>query len=124
LISDLARVFLGVALLLAGIAKVGAGARWLDQAMSLGVKRPLAAVLPWLELVTGAAVAAGVAEPWPAAIAVGLLAVFTVWIAVHLVRGEHPPCACFGSLSAAPLSWWHVVRNGVLMALGVLSITL
>ena len=50
-----------------------------------------------------------------------MLVVFTAWIVVHLVRGEHPPCACFGSLSAAPLSWWHVARNAsslVLIALG------
>jgi methylamine utilization protein MauE len=122
LITDLARVALGIALLAAAIAKIGAGARWLDQATSLGVWRPIAVGLPWFELVTGAAVVAGVAEPWPVAIAVGLLAIFTAWIVVHLVRGEHPPCACFGSLSVAPLSWWHVARNGALIVLGMVSV--
>jgi uncharacterized membrane protein YphA (DoxX/SURF4 family) len=124
LIADLARVALGLALLVAAVAKLAAGARWVDQAATLGVRRPLAVAVPWLELVVGAAVAAGLAEPWPAAIAVCLLAVFTVWIAAHLVRGEHPPCACFGAFSAAPLSWWHVARNVGLIALGVLAITL
>ena len=52
--------------------------------------------LPWFELVVGAAVVSGLAEPWPVAVAVGVLAAFTVWIVVHLVRGQHPPCACFG----------------------------
>ena len=94
------------------VAKIAAG-RWLDQAAALAVRRPIAVALPWFELVIGAAVVAGVAEPWPVAIAVAL-AVFTAWI-VHLVRGEHPPCACFGSFSVAPLSWWHVARNGALM---------
>ncbi len=121
LITDLARVALGVALLVAAVAKIGAGARWLDQATSLGVWRPIAVGLPWFELVIGAALVGGLAEPWPAVVAVGLLAVFTAWIAVRLVRGEHPPCACFGSFSAAPLSWWHVARNGALVALGVLA---
>jgi uncharacterized membrane protein YphA (DoxX/SURF4 family) len=118
LVADLARVALGLALLVAAVAKLAAGARWVDQAAGLGVRRPLAVVLPWFELTVGAAVVAGLAEPWPAAIAVGLLAVFTVWIAVHLIRGERRPCACFGAFSTAPLSWWHVARNIALMVLG------
>jgi uncharacterized membrane protein YphA (DoxX/SURF4 family) len=124
LITDLARVALGLALVVAAITKIAAGSRWVDQAAAIGVSQRLAAVLPWLELVIGAAVVAGVAEPWPAAIAVGLLTIFTAWIAIHLVRGEHPPCACFGAFSAAPLSWWHVARNGVLIGLGVLALSL
>ena len=121
LIADLARVALGLALVVAAITKIAAGGRWVDQAAALGVGQGIAAVLPWLELVIGAAVAAGVVEPWPAAIAVGLLTIFTAWIAIHLVRGEHPPCACFGAFSAAPLSWWHVARNVALIAIGVVA---
>jgi hypothetical protein len=121
LIADIARVLLGLAILVAAVAKIASGQRWVDQASVLGVTRSLAVVLPWFEMVVGAAVVTGVAEPWPAAIAVGLLVVFTAWIAIHLVRGEHPPCACFGSFSAAPLSWWHAARNVALIALGVVA---
>jgi hypothetical protein len=121
-ISDIARIVLGVALLVAAVAKIAAGRRWIDQARDLGVPRSIAGALPWLELVVGASVAAGIVEPWPAIVAIVLLGVFTAWIGAHLARGAHPPCACFGSLSAAPLSWWHLVRNGVLLLLGVLSI--
>ena len=123
-ISNLARVVLGVVLLVAAGAKVVAGRRWVDQAAGLAVPRPIAAAVPWVELAIGAAVVSGFAEPWPAMIAIGLFAVFTVLIIVHLGRGLHPPCACFGSLSAAPLSWWQVARNGALILLGVLSISL
>jgi hypothetical protein len=121
LIADIARVLLGLAILVAAIAKIASGRRWVDQASALGVTRSLAVVLPWFELVVGAAVVTGVAEPWPAVIAVGLLVAFTAWIAIRLVRGEHPPCACFGSFSAAPLSWWHAARNVVLIAIGVVA---
>jgi uncharacterized membrane protein YphA (DoxX/SURF4 family) len=121
LIADIARVLLGLAILVAAIAKIASGQRWVDQATALGVTRSLAVALPWFELGVGAAVVTGVAEPWPAAIAVGLLVVFTAWIVVHLLRGEHPPCACFGSFSAAPLSWWHAARNAGLIALGVVA---
>jgi uncharacterized membrane protein YphA (DoxX/SURF4 family) len=122
LIADIARVLLGLAILVAAIAKIASGQRWVDQASALGVTRSLAVVLPWFELAVGAAVVTGVAEPWPAAIAVGLLVVFTAWIVIHLVRGEHPPCACFGSFSSAPLSWWHAARNVALIALGVAAV--
>jgi uncharacterized membrane protein YphA (DoxX/SURF4 family) len=121
-LPDLARVALGIALVVAAVAKVVAAATWVDQAADVGVPRPIAVGLPWLELTVGAAVVAGVAEPWPAAIAVALLAVFTGWIVVHLARGQHPPCACFGAASTAPLSWWHAARNGVLMVLGLVAL--
>jgi uncharacterized membrane protein YphA (DoxX/SURF4 family) len=121
-IADIARLALGVALLVAAVAKIAAGRRWTDQAAGLGVPRPIATALPWTELVVGASVAAGIAEPWPAVLAIVLLVAFTVWIVVHLARGDHPPCACFGALSAAPLSWWHVARNGLLVLLGVFSL--
>ena len=111
LIADLARVALGVALVAAGVAKVAAGRAGSTRPPRSGCAT-VAVALPWFELAVGAAVVAGVAEPWPAAVAVGLLVVFTAWIVVQLVRGRHPPCACFGALSAAPLSWWHVARNG------------
>lgn len=123
-IADLARLVVGLALLAAAVAKIASGARWVDQASALGVTRSLAVALPWFELVVGAAVVSGLAEPWPVAVAVAVLTAFTLWIVVHLVRGQHPPCACFGVLSATPLSWWHVTRNVVLIALGVLAVSL
>ena len=123
-IADLARVLLGLALLVAAVTKIASGSRWVDQAFDLGMTRSLTATLPWLELVVGAAVVSGLAEPWPAAVAVAMLVAFTVWIVIHLARGQHPPCACFGALSAAPLSWWHVARNGALIGLGVLALSL
>lgn len=121
-IADLARIVLGVVLLVAAGAKIVAGPRWVDQAAGLAVPRPIAVAVPWIELIVAAAVISGFADPWPVAIAIVLLAAFTVSIVVHLARDQHPPCACFGSLSAAPLSWWHVARNGLLIALALLAI--
>ena len=123
-IADLARILLGLALLVAAVTKIASGSRWVDQAFDVGVTRWLAVTLPWLELVVGATVVSGLAEPWPAVVAVAMLVAFTVWIVIHLAHGQHPPCACFGALSAAPLSWWQVARNGGLIGLGLLSFTL
>jgi hypothetical protein len=44
-----------------------------------------------------------------------LLLAFTVVLVVRLVQGRRPPCACFGALSAKPIGWGNVVRNGVLI---------
>ncbi len=51
--------------------------------------------------------------------AVALLGAFTVLLVVKLARGERPPCACFGSWTAAPIGPANVVRNLVLVAVAV-----
>jgi uncharacterized membrane protein YphA (DoxX/SURF4 family) len=121
LAGDVARIALGVALLAAGVAKIGQGRRWSRDASALGTPPMVVAVLPWLELATGAAIASGVASPWPAVGGVALVTGFTIWIVVQLAAGRHPACACFGAISTAPLSGWHVARNAMLIALGVVA---
>lgn len=120
-IAVIARVALGVAFIVAAVAKIAQGRAWVQQASAIGTPRAVATALPWVELALGAMVAAGVWPPWPAVAAIGVLAAFTAWILGHLSAGRHPPCACFGALSSEPLSWWHVGRNAALMALGVLA---
>jgi uncharacterized membrane protein YphA (DoxX/SURF4 family) len=118
-----ARVLLGVAVLVAGGTKIAAMRRWRDEARGLGVPQQLAVALPWIEVAIGALIVSGFAAPWPTVAALGVLGAYTLWIVGLLVRGRHPPCACFGALSAAPLSWRHVARNGVLIVLGALAIS-
>jgi hypothetical protein len=48
-------------------------------------------------------------------IAGGLLAIFTVAIALSLRTGNRAPCRCFGA-SSTPLGPRHLVRNGLLLA--------
>ena len=50
------------------------------------------------------------------------LLIFTGLIARRLAQGRHPPCACFGAWSAKPLGPGHLVRNGVLIVLAVVTI--
>ena len=76
-------------------------------------------VVPWLELAVGALLVVQVGRPYVAALALVMLAAFSVAIAVRLRQGRHPRCACFGAWSAAPLSARHLVRNG---ALGVVAL--
>jgi hypothetical protein len=55
-------------------------------------------------------------------VACGLIAVFTVFVGVLVVRGVRTPCACFGAASSrAPTSGRTLARNIALLAISVLG---
>lgn len=120
-VSLVASIVLGAAFVVAGASKLAAGRSWPEQARELGAPAWSVGVVPWLEIVLGAALVAQLAPRPAAVVAFGLLAVFTVLIGVRLREGRRPPCACFGAWSAKPLGPGHVVRNVGLMALAVLA---
>ena len=76
------------------------------------------------EIVLGATLAAGALRPWPAWLALGLLAAFSVALLRVLRRpiAERPSCACFGRWSAKPVGAGSLVRNVVLAGLAVLAL--
>jgi uncharacterized membrane protein YphA (DoxX/SURF4 family) len=117
-----ASLLLGAVFVVSGAAKLAIGERWTGQASGLGVPRPIALVVPWIELAVGAMVATQLAEPGPAVAALALLIAFTVVIAWNLRIGRRPPCACFGAWSSAPISWRHVARNVAFVGLAVVVI--
>jgi hypothetical protein len=64
---------------------------------------------------------------WPAwrtagaAIILFLLVIFTLGIAINLMRGRHDvDCGCFGPALRQTLSWWLVLRNLALAALAAI----
>jgi hypothetical protein len=62
-------------------------------------------------------------RPWPAFLAIGVLALFTAAVVANLL-GERPaPCPCFGppAAGARPVSAATVARNGCLVGLAVLA---
>ncbi len=111
----------GAAFLFAGGAKIAAGPQWPIQASNLGAPALTIPFVPWIEIVIGAMLCAQLARPLPALAATALLVTFTVLLSIRLAHGQHPPCACFGSLSAKPLSWRHLARNGLLIVLAVIA---
>ncbi len=117
-----ASILVGAAFLLAGGAKIAAGPGWQAQARGLGVPTRAVSFLPGLEIGIGALLCAQLARPAPALIAVAMLSVFTGLLSLRLAQGRHPPCACFGSWSAKPISWRHVARNVALIALAVIAL--
>lgn len=121
MVGVVAGVLVGVALMAAGVFKLIDGPGWPQQAADMGVPRALALVVPWVEIVIGAALASQLARPWPAIAALALLVVFTFVIVTRLLDGSRPPCACFGPRSTRPLGASHVVRNVALLALAAVA---
>jgi hypothetical protein len=121
-VGAVAAFLLGVAFLLAGIAKLAAGTTWRSQAQGMGAPAWSIRVLPWAELALGAALVTLLARRLAAVAALALLVAFTALIVRRLRAGEHPPCACFGAWAARPLGWGHVARNAALAALGLLAL--
>lgn len=123
MVGTLAAAALGLVFLAAAATKLGDLRAWPAQAAALGAPARVVPMVPWWELVLGALLVVGAARPWPAVLAGLTLVVFTVLIVRVLRRGQHPPCACFGSVRPRPLGWRHVARNGVLVVLAVVAVS-
>lgn len=121
-VATVASVAVGVAFLVAGASKVAAGQNWNDQARGLGAPTLVIPVLPWIEILLGAALIVQVGQPVVAASALVLLLAFTTLVVRRLAQGRHPPCACFGAWSAKPIGPSTVLRNVVLIALALLAL--
>lgn len=117
----LARIAVGVVLLAAGALK-GGSPTWVHEAGALGAPRPVAVVLPWVEVVLGALLVADVGGRATSLAALVLLGGFTVLVAAQVARGRRVPCACFGQLSRRPIGPGTVVRNVVLVALAAVGV--
>mgnify|MGYP001813362816 FL=1 len=120
-VALVAGVLLGVAFLFAGGSKVAAGDSWPQQASDLGAPRWVVPILPWVEIVLGAALVTQIARRPAAVAAVALLVAFSALITLRLAQGKRPPCACFGAWSTKPLGPGDLVRNAALIVLGVLA---
>ena len=62
-------------------------------------------------------------QPWPAFLAIAVLAAFTAAVVANLAGDQPAPCPCFGppAAGARPVSAATVARNGVLVGLAVLG---
>lgn len=122
LVAVVASIVLGAVFLVAGAAKVAGRELWESQARGLGVPGVVIVVLPWIEIVVGAALVVQLATPLPQLVAAVVLVAFTSVIGANLARGRRPPCACFGAWSTEPLGARHVVRNVGLIALAAVAL--
>lgn len=122
------RYVLALVLLTAAIPKLG-NRRELERAIAnYKLLRPwlvpTAAVwLPRVELACGLALLGGVAVPVFAGAAALLLALFSLAIAVNLVRGREIDCGCAGSVVPRRVGWGLVAGDLLLAAAAVFVAT-
>lgn len=121
-VALIASILLGLTFVVAGGAKIAAGPSWPVHVRDLGVPMVVAPVLPWVELLVGAALVAQLLQPLAAWAAIGLTMAFTLLIVRRLSQGRRPVCACFGAWSAKPIGRGHLIRNGLMLVLGVLAL--
>ncbi|WP_420436241.1 MauE/DoxX family redox-associated membrane protein [Candidatus Poriferisodalis sp.] len=123
MIGTAARIALGMLFLLSGALKLR-DPSWPGAARAMGAPRWSVSLVAPIEIVLGACAAAGVAEPWPAWLALALLAAFSAVLTRFLRNpvAERPVCACFGRWSAKPVGAGSLLRNGGLAVLAVTAL--
>ena len=106
----------------AAIAKLRDPAGTRDALRAMRLPASLDRTLPVIEAFTALGLLVEQATAWAAYVACGLIAVFTVFVAVLVVRGVRTPCPCFGVASSrAPTDGRTLARNLVLLAIAVLG---
>lgn len=121
IVAVVASVVIGGVFVVAGASKLAAGPQWYANARDLGAPRPIAMLVPWVELVIGAALIFRLTVPVPAVAAAAMLVAFSVLIIWRLRDEERPSCACFGAWSASPIGRGHLIRNTVLLAISIVA---
>ncbi len=117
----IARLIVGGILLIAGIAKIKAGAsQFLSAILGYDLLPPYLAtlaarVLPWLEIAAGLSLIFGLGVQIAAVVGFGLLLLFSGAVAISLLRGKSQSCGCFNSLT--PVQWRLTYRNLALAGL-------
>jgi len=120
----LARVFCGLTFLVASVDKLGEPALFAEAIENYHILPrlfvPLAAVVvPWLEFLTGLSLCFGWRWRSAALVYTGLLAVYSMGLAVNLLRGVEMSCGCFSLANTAPATWLTVFRDVVLLLPGL-----
>ena len=115
-------VLLAVFFAVAAAAKVRDPKATVTSFAGLGLPRSalLAQVVPAVEAVIAVLLVAAPVLGAPAALVT--LAFFTTFLVTRLRAGVRAPCACFGSISDAPLSVANLVGNGFLILLSMAAL--
>jgi uncharacterized membrane protein YphA (DoxX/SURF4 family) len=93
----------------------------LEAVIPMAATNLLAMTIPWVELVAGLALLAGVRPRAGAIVYTVLLAVFTIGVAQAMARGLSFECGCFGKAGSATIGAKKLVENLAMLAVGVIA---
>ncbi|MFZ7124727.1 MAG: MauE/DoxX family redox-associated membrane protein [Desulfobacterales bacterium] len=110
-----ARVYIGGLFIYASLSKINYSAEFAEIIASYQMVPDwavnfTAVTLPWAELICGILLIIGLRSKSAAVIIAGMLSVFSLAIAINLVRGTPIGCGCFSSLEA-PMTWMTFLRD-------------
>ncbi len=119
-------ILVGAVFIWASLDKIRYPDRFADivreyDALPLAFVNAFALVMPWLEVVTGAALIAGAWRRASGLLSVGLFSLFLIAIAQALLRGLKVECGCFdvSGMTASEAGWNLFAGRGVVGRLGV-----
>lgn len=124
-LSLLFRLVLGAIFLYAGVVKSQDPAGFAQAIYNYRILpgwaiNPLAILLPWVEMVMGAALVVGLWVPGASLLASGMLGLFALALCVNLARGLDIDCGCFSTASTGSGSTtWYFLRDILLMAMAI-----
>jgi uncharacterized membrane protein YphA (DoxX/SURF4 family) len=121
LLSLVLRFYLSGVFIYASLHKINFPAEFADNIagyliVPYWLVNPLAVFMPWLELVCGLFLLAGVRVRAASLLIGGMLIMFTLAVIVALVQDTPIGCGCFQSVGEA-ISWWTVLRDLVWLAM-------
>ncbi len=124
-LSLVLRYFIGVIFLYAGLAKISYPAEFAESIASYQLVpywtrsiNLLAVFMPWLELICGLFLVLGIATRAASCILGLMLFVFTIAIAINVIKGTPISCGCFDSIGSQ-ISWRKVLEDAFLVLLTV-----
>lgn len=122
------RLLLAAVLAMAAISKLRAldefaGVVQNYRVLPAALVRPIAYVLPPIELMLALGLLLEPTRPYAAAAAAALLAIFALAMAINIRRGRiEIDCGCFASALRQRIGWGLIVRNVVLIGLALLAL--
>ncbi len=120
----LARIILGGLFIFAGLGKIAipeAFAKEIEnyQLLPFSLVNIMAIILPWLEVVCGIFLLAGIRIKASASILAGLLVTFLIAISWAMAHNLKINCGCFAQAEATPVGWPKILEDAAMLLLAL-----
>ncbi len=121
------RFILGIVFIMASVEKITLPEVFAENIsayaiLPTGLINIVALVIPWVELICGIFLVAGVSVR-PSALVLSLLIVmFIIMLISALLRGLRIDCGCIGTSGSSVVSWWRVFEDMGLLILSLHSL--